>query len=112
VRKASLIVAVFLVTACIQEIKPLLKPVEVDIPNRIADQQKWLDQDIAARVIAREEARPIRDKLNQIKEKYDRLQSTASLTPKECGAMNKMLDETSESIFRLSQRGQKAILKH
>ncbi|HYA43645.1 MAG TPA: hypothetical protein VEF34_20260 [Syntrophobacteraceae bacterium] len=111
-RKASLIIAVFLVTACMSEIKPVLKPVEVDIANRIADQNKWLDQDIAAKAISREDAKPIRDKLNQIKERYDQLQSAGALRPKDREAINKMLDETSDAIFRLNQIRQKSILRH
>lgn len=111
-RKASLIIAFFLLTACITEIKPLLKPVEVDIPNRIADQRKWLDQDIAAKTMSREDAKPIRDKLIQIEEKYGRLQSAGALTPKDREAMNKMLDESSDSIFRLSQKTKRTILSH
>ena len=110
--KASLIFAVFLVTACISEIKPVLKPVEVDIPSRIADQQKWLDQNVAAKAITRADAKPIQDKIKQIKEKYDRLQSAGTLTPKDSKEINKMLDESSETIFRLSQQMQKSIIRH
>ncbi len=105
-RKIILIMSVFLVAACISEVKPILKPTEVDIPNRIANQQKWLDQDIAAKAITPKNAFPIRDKLNQIKEKYDRLQSAGALTAKDSKEINRMLDETSELIFQLKQKRQ------
>jgi len=96
--------SVFLVAACISEIKPYLKPAEVDIPNRIANQQKWLDQDIAAKAITPENAFPIKKKLKQIKENYDRLQSAGALTAKDSQAINQMLDQTSELIFRVGQK--------
>ena len=112
-RKAGLIIVIFLATACMTEIKPVLKPVEVaGIPDRITDQQKWLDQDIAAKAITREEAKPVRDKIDQIKQKYDRLQSAGTLTPKDSEAINKMLDESSQSIFFLTQKRQKSIINH
>ena len=106
-RKIILIMSVLLVSACISEVKPILKPVEVDIPNRIADQQKWLDQDIAAKAITQDDARPIRDKLNKINERYNRLQSAGTLTPEDSKTISRMLDETSDMIFRLKQRRKK-----
>jgi hypothetical protein len=104
VRKIILIMSVFFVTACISEIKPILRPTEVDIPNRIANQQKWLDQDVAAKSTTLKDANTIRDKIKQIKEKYDRLQSAGALTPKDADAINKMLDQTSELIFLFRQK--------
>jgi hypothetical protein len=109
VRKIILVISVFLVAACISEIKPVLKPTEVDIPNRIANQQKWLDQDITAKAITPKDALPVKDKLKQIKEKYDRLQSAGALTAKDCEAVNRMLDETSEKIFELKQKRRKSL---
>jgi len=107
VRKIILIMSVFLVAACISEVKPVLKPAEVDnIPNRIANQQKWLAQDIAAKAITPENAIPITKKLKQIKENYDRLQSAGALTAKDSQAINQMLDQTSELIFRSKEKRQ------
>ncbi len=109
-RKIILIMSVFLLAACISEVKPILKPTEVDIPNRIANQQKWLDQDIASKAVPPrdiKEANSIRDKLKQIKEKYDRLQSAGALTAKDSEAINRMLDQTSELIFRLTLKREK-----
>ncbi len=107
-RKIILIMSVFLFAACIAEVQPILKkPAEVDIPNRIANQQKWLDQDIASKPTLYKEASPIRDKLKQIKEKYDRLKSAGALTAKDSEAINRMLDQTSELIFRLKQKREK-----
>jgi len=89
------------------EVKPILKPSQVDIPTRIANQQKWLDEDIALKAISRENAKPIQDKLNQIKQKYNRLQSAGALTAKDSKELNQMLDQCSESVFRLTQKVQK-----
>ena len=108
-RKIILIMSVFLAASCISEIQPILKPTEVDIPNRIADQLKWLDQDLASKTVTPKEAKeaiPIRDKLKQIKEKYDRLQSAGALTAKDSEAINRMLDQTSELIFRSIEKRQ------
>jgi hypothetical protein len=112
VRKISLVMAVFLVTACVSEVKPVLKPVEVDIPVRIAYQQKWLDEDIASKTVRREDAKPALDKINQIKEKYDRLQSAGGLMPEDSEEINRMLDESSDLIFRLEQSRRKSIISH
>jgi hypothetical protein len=105
VRKIILIMSFFLVAACsLTEVKPYLKPAEVDIPNRIADQQKWLEQDVASKVITFEEAIPIKDKLKKIKENYDRLQAAGGPTAKGSKEINRMLDQTSELIFRVGQK--------
>ncbi|MDR3568033.1 MAG: hypothetical protein P4L43_08405 [Syntrophobacteraceae bacterium] len=108
VRKINFLVFALLVMACaacvspIPEVKPLLKPGVVPIAQRIADQKKWLDQDIAAKAITPAQAKPIRDKLEQIKKEYDRLQTEGSLTPKDAKALNRMVDKTSEQIFRMT----------
>jgi len=105
VGKISLVfMTVFLVAACMAEVKPILKPVEVDIPTRIANQQKWLEQDMKV-TIPRDLAIPVQKQLAQIKENYDRLQSAGALTAKDIEAINRMLDETSEEIFRLNRLG-------
>lgn len=95
--------------SCVSEVKPLLKQREVSIPNRIADQEKWLKQDVAAKAITAKDARPVRDKLNEIKKKYNRLRSAGSLTAKDSEAINRMLDQTSDRIFRLNQQEQMTI---
>jgi len=104
---ALVLMTVFLVASCVSEIKPILKPAEVDIPTRIADQSKWLEQDVKANVILREDAIPIQKRLDQIKEKYNRLQSAGQLTEKDSKELNRMLDETSGEIFRLVRLRQK-----
>ncbi|MGO9019323.1 MAG: hypothetical protein ACLQVJ_13345 [Syntrophobacteraceae bacterium] len=104
-RKIILIMSVFLVAACsITEVKPYLKPAEVDIPNRIAEQQKWLEQYVASKVIPFEEANPIKDKLKKVKDNYDRLQAAGGPTAKDSREINRMLDQTSELIFRAAQK--------
>ncbi len=108
-RKIILIMSVFLVAACVSEIKPILKPTEVDIPNRIANLLKWVDQDVAAKAITPQDAFSIKDKLKQIKEKYDRLQSAGALTAKDSEAINRMIDQISELIFVYKQKRQNPV---
>ncbi|MDR3556395.1 MAG: hypothetical protein P4L55_16695 [Syntrophobacteraceae bacterium] len=109
-RKISFFMSVLLVGACVScvscmtEIKPVLKPREVSIAQRIVEQQNWVDQDIAAKAMTVKKAKPIRAKLQQIKTKYDRLQSAGMLTQEDSKAINRMLDETSEKIFRDSMK--------
>jgi septal ring factor EnvC (AmiA/AmiB activator) len=110
VRKISFFLVVLLVGACVScvscmtEIKPVLKARELSIPQRIVEQQDWLDQDIAAKAMTAKKAKPIRAKLKQIKTKYDRLQTAGTLTQEDSKAINRMLDETSEKIFRSSMK--------
>jgi len=105
--RMSLILLILLPAACITEVKPLLKPVKVDVPTRIAEQQKWLDQDITGKVFSPQEAKPIREKITKIKENYDRLQTAGELSPKDSEMLNRMLDESSEMIFDLVQKHHK-----
>jgi len=91
-------------SACISEVKPLLKPADVDLPSRIASQQKELDLSIAAHDFTREDALPFQENLNRIRENYDTLKAREALTPKETANLTRMLDENSDGIFRLRQR--------
>ena len=100
---------VFLAGACMSEVKPLLKPTEVDIPNRIANLQKWVDEDIALAQTTRENAFPIQKKLYEIKVKYNGLLSAGPLTAKDSETINRMLDETSDALFRLTQKRKKIL---
>ena len=95
-----------MVAACNSEIKPILKPApEADIPTRIANQQKWLTEAVAHKEFGiGSDPSPIQKKLNQIKEKYSKLQSGGTLTEKDSKEINKMLDETSDMVFRLRQK--------
>jgi len=108
VRKIILIMSVFLVAACMSEIKPILKAApQADIATRIANQEKSVDETIALKEISAEELRPLKVKLNQIKEKYSKLQSAGTLTAKDSKALHLMLDETSDMLFRLRQKRHK-----
>jgi len=108
VRIIILFMTIFLVAGCMTEIKPYLKQGEVmDIPGRIASQEKWLAQDVDRKTITFPDAKPILDKLKQIKEKYDRLRSAGVLGDKDSRELNGLLDQTSDSIFRLTQKGKK-----
>lgn len=105
-----LIMTIFLVAGCMTEIKPYLKQSEVmDIPGRIASQERWLAQDVDQKAITLIDAKPIQKKLKQIKEKYDRLRSAGALGDKDSKELNGMLDQTSDSIFRLTQKGKKKV---
>ena len=68
-------------SACISEVKPLLKPVNVDLQTRISGQQKELDLGIAAHKFTPENAKPIQENLNRIKERYDRLKAQGGRSP-------------------------------
>ena len=103
-RKIILIMSVFLVAACISEVKPILKPAEFDIPTRITNLEKWLAQDIAAKAIAPQDASRVKDKVKQIKEKYGRLQSAGPLTAKDSDAINRAIDQTLDLMFVLRQK--------
>ena len=107
-RKIILMMSFFLVTACMSEIKPYLKPAPAaDIPTRIANQQKWLNEAIEHKELSSEALRPVAEKLKQAKEKYGKLQSAGTLTDKDSKAINRMLDESSDMLFRLRQKVQK-----
>jgi len=108
VRKIILIMLVFLVAACMTEIKPILKPApQADIATRIVNEQKWLDEAMEHKEFSRDQIRPIQEKLNKIKVKYSNLQSAGTLTAKDSEAINRMLDECSDMLFRLRQQRQK-----
>ena len=100
-----IIVLSFLLAACMSEVKPILKPTQqLDIPARIADEQKWVDEAVASKALTFKEARPVQEKLYQIKVKYNTLLSTGKLTAKDCDAINQMLDECSDLLFRIEQK--------
>ena len=52
----------------------------------------------------REDALPLQEDLNRIRENYDKLKASEALTPKETANLTRMLDENSDRIFRLRQR--------
>ncbi len=109
-RKIILMMSFFLVAACMSEIKPYLKQApEADIPTRIANQQKWLEEAIAHKELTSEALRPVEEKLKQAKDKYGKLQSAGTLTAKDSKEINRMLDECSDMVFRLRQQKQKRL---
>ncbi|MGC9195632.1 MAG: hypothetical protein ACP5IL_09280 [Syntrophobacteraceae bacterium] len=102
-RKISFATLFVLVVAscfsCMPEVQPILKPRVLSIDQRIAEQEKWLDQYIADKAIPAPQARVIRDKIEQIRGKYKAFQAAGKLTPEQARAINRMLDDTSEQIF-------------
>ncbi len=107
-KKIILLMSVFLIAACVSEVKPVLRPAEVNIPNRIANQLKWLDQDLSAASITPQDVILLKGKIKVIKEKYERLQAAGALTAKDSAEINKMLDKTSELMFLWGQKKQGA----
>jgi hypothetical protein len=100
-----LILLTILVTACASKVKPLLKPADVDIQTRIANQQKRIDQGTAAKAFTSEEAQPLKENLKRIKEKYDRLKAVGEPSPKDTETIKQMLDENSDLIFKAANKG-------
>ena len=100
------IVLCFLVAAgCLTEVKPLLKPVDLDVPTRIANMQKWLDQAVASKELTRNAIKPIQAKLYQIKEKYNMVeQPGGGLRVKDAETLNRMLDECSNILFQAREK--------
>jgi hypothetical protein len=90
------------------EVKPILKPRVVPIDQRIAEQEKWLDQDIAYKAMPPLQARALRGKVEQIEKKYKAFQAAGKLTPEESQAINRMLDDTSDQIYRSTKKPKKA----
>ncbi|MHC1726388.1 MAG: hypothetical protein AB9866_10325 [Syntrophobacteraceae bacterium] len=105
-KKYSILTLTILLAAvgCMSEVKPVLKPVQLDIPGRIANQRKWIDQAIASRELSSDAAKPILADLDSIKEKHERLKAQGALTVKEVEILKRMLDENSAMIFREKQK--------
>jgi len=99
-----LISLLLVLVACASEVKPVLKPVELDIPARIEIQRQRLDQGIAAHEFTRDKAQPLKEKLDRIKEEYGKSEASGALTPKKIESLKRELDENSDEIYRLGQR--------
>lgn len=113
VRKTSFAILSVLVAlscfSCMPEIQPILKPRTVSIDQRIAEQEKWLNQYIADKTIPAPKAKILRNKVEKIKAKYKKFQAAGKLTPEQSRSINKMLDDTSDQIFRSTKKQKKAI---
>ena len=70
------------------------------INDRIAEQQKRIDEGIASGQLTRAEADILQDNLNWIKAEETRLKADGKLTPKERARLNKMLDKNSNMIYK------------
>jgi hypothetical protein len=70
------------------------------INDRIAEQQKRIDEGIASGQLNRAEADILQDNLNWIKAEETRLKADGKLTPKERARLNKMLDRNSNMIYK------------
>ncbi len=80
------------------QIEPrILKPA---IRERIANQQRRIDDGIASGRLSRSEADIVQDNLNWIKGKFARTKADGSLSPREIDRLNHMLDRNGEMIFK------------
>lgn len=70
------------------------------INDRIAEQQKRIDEGIASGQLSSAEADILQDNLNWIKAEDTRLKADGKLTPKERARLNKMLDRNSNMIYK------------
>lgn len=69
------------------------------IDQRIANQQRRIDQGIISEELTRDEARILQDNLNYIQREEARLKADKSLTNEERERLHKMLDQNSDIIF-------------
>jgi len=69
------------------------------IDQRVADQQRKIDQGIISQELTRGEARTLQDNLNYIQREEARLKADGSLTHEERERLHQMLDENSDIIY-------------
>jgi hypothetical protein len=70
-----------------------------DIDQRIANQQRRIDQGIHSGQLTRDEARILQDNLNHIQREEARLKADGSLTNEERERLHRMLDQNSDVIY-------------
>jgi len=70
-----------------------------DIDQRIANQQRSIDQGIHSGQLTRDEARILQDNLNHIEREEARLKADGSLTNEERERLHRMLDQNNKIIF-------------
>ena len=69
------------------------------IDQRVADQQRRIDQGIISQELTRGEARILQDNLNYIQWDEARLKADGSLTNEERERLHRMLDQNSDIIY-------------
>ena len=72
--------------------------IDSEIEQRIENQQKRIEDGIRAGQLTREEARTLKNNLNDIQEEAFRLQADGRLTPREKDKLISLLDKNSEMI--------------
>jgi len=70
-----------------------------DIDQRIANQQRSIDQGIHSGQLTQDEARILQDNLNHIQREEARLKADGSLTNEERERLHRMLDQNNKIIF-------------
>jgi septal ring factor EnvC (AmiA/AmiB activator) len=70
-----------------------------DIPDRIRDQQQRINQGIRSGELTRSEADVLRDNLNWIKERFNRMTADGLLTPGERAKLDDMLERNNQMIY-------------
>jgi predicted metal-dependent hydrolase len=89
---------------------PIARVYEADIPQRIAYQQRRIDQGIASGALTRGEANVLSDNLYWVKSTHARMQSDGKLNPAEIRKLDEMLDRTSAMIFDKKQCPRESLL--
>ncbi len=74
-------------------------PKPADIDQRIANQQRRIDEGIRSRELTQSEAGMLQDNLNYVLDQTARLKADRSLTNEERERLHKMLDQNSDIIF-------------
>ncbi len=70
-----------------------------DIDQRIANQQRRIEQGIHSGQLTRDEARILQDNLNHIQREEARMKADGSLTNEERERLHRMLDQNSDVIY-------------
>lgn len=77
---------------------PVRRVYDYNFNQRIADQQRRIDQGIASGALTRREADTLQDNLNWIKMRVARMEADGRLTPYELEKLDRMLDRNSRMI--------------
>jgi hypothetical protein len=93
-RRYLFIVALLTLAVCI-----VAGAAYADIPDRIRDQQQRINQGIRSGELTRSEADVLRDNLNWIKERFNRMTADGLLTPGERAKLDDMLERNNQMIY-------------
>lgn len=83
-------------------------PKPPDIEQRLANQEKRIDQAVQAKELTPDDAKLVQDNVNKIKQDWTRLKTENKLTKEERDKLNARLDQNSELINQKRQATAKA----